>query len=243
MKKLLIVTNVIVISALLSFSSCEDTETPSHSKSETAANCYPPVANDYQFEGLNGRLVYKLAKNYKEKQLQAVQAAHPEFMDARSVWFDMATLKQFIHEVERQTCYNCDNNHSTQLGLRIYYGTYPELSEWNNPFWQESLAGLPADYAGKHTVMMVPTYRNNTGVDMDFDPGFMRQGCNFTYIDSFYKIMEKDSMKNFTFTILSSISTTSQNHGQMVPPPYTNDAILDAGAAILYAVDEYHNID
>jgi len=236
---------VAVLLALSSlFSSCDEgAEGPvvaTGDRLADATNCYPAVADGAQFDGLNAMLVYYLAKNYKDQQLTAINNnLNVGQSDARSVWFDLETLKRFIHEIETQTCGKCDNNSSQRLGVRIYYGAYPtDTTTWTDSLWATALAGVPASYAGKHTVMMVPTYHNEANnTEVDFDPRYVTSGCNFTNIESFYNNMKENPPVNITLTVLSGMATTAQNHGQLIPPPYDVMGIVDEGAGIMYAVD------
>lgn len=242
MKKLLNGMHAIMLIAILFISACSgesDPTIPPSRKDASAVNCYPPISGPYEFQGLNARFVYHMARNYKQKQHTAIKNANENMNDARSVWFDLETLKRFIDEVERQTCNNCTGTTTTQLGIRMYYGTYPDSSEWNDEYWSQNLQGLPESYAGRHTIMMVPTYRNTEGVNVDFDPAYITSDCNFANIDSFYQLMKSDPSLDFNFTILSAMSTTSQNHGDLIPPPYPPQSILDKGAGIMFAVDTY----
>lgn len=243
MKKLLIVTNVLTIVAFMFFAGCNGSEPAEPVAVVGATNCYPAATSGTQFNGLSALLAYKLAKNYKNNQLVAINnalfpgAANGSDGDARSVWFDLETLKRFIYEIESQTCGKC-NNSSKVLGVRIYYGAYPDSTAWSDSMWTTALAGVPSNYAGKHTVMLVPTYHNAaTNAEIDFDPKHVTTGCNFTNIESFYETMKEGQLANVTLTVLSGMSGTAQNHGQMIPPPYGSNDILEKGAGIMFATD------
>ena len=234
----MITTSVLALAGLLLFTGCDSQPGP-----DPTTNCYETPTEG--FNGLNAMLVYKLAQNYKNSQLAAIaEAGNPD--DARSVWFDLQTLKRFINQVETQTCGRCNGEPSQVLGIRIYYGTYPDITAWDDEDWTNALNGVPRENAGKHTVMMVPTYRktyrqNNVdvAVDVDFDPNFIASGCNFTGIETFYDSMATNPPTGITLTVLSGMQTTAQNHGDMIPPPFTSPERLQKGAGIMYAVDEY----
>lgn len=246
MKKLLIVMNAVMLSGLLFFCSCEEeneqgeSELAEKTTVDNAANCYNAATGGTTFNGLNAMLVYALAKNYKNNQLQAINNAHPGLNDARSVWFELETLKRFIFEIESQTCGKCDNDPSKMLGVRIYYGAYPDSAAWGSAEWSAALEGVPVTNAGKHTVMLVPTYHDNTtNAEIDFDPNYITTGCNFSHIDNFYAKMATNPPSSITLAILSTLNGTAQNHGEMIPPPYNANGILNRGAGIMYAVDQY----
>ena len=52
--------------------------------------------------------------------------------DAKSISFDLETLKKFIYHIEAITKQNDDNITSERLGVRIYYAAYPEIENWND---------------------------------------------------------------------------------------------------------------
>lgn len=72
--------------------------------------------------------------------------------DARSIWFSLDGLKSFLNGIEKNSALL--NISSKDLGVNMYYGVYK-----NNP-----------EYTGLHTIFMAPTYKNNNGEQIDFDP-------------------------------------------------------------------------
>lgn len=79
------------------------------------------------------------------------------FSDARSIWFSLDSLKQFICTIEKYTALMGTKKPDT-LGIRLYYGVYqPDRVKF--PF--------------KHTIFLVPTYKKAgmgkgiTGIDFD----------------------------------------------------------------------------
>lgn len=241
---ILVATNVLTL--FIMFIGCQDPVPPPGPT--PATNCYAGSSNQTSFPGLSALLVKSLVDNYRNRQLSAINGQYytnagaeggtPADGDARSVWFDMEVIKRFIYEIESKTCDACTTPTKT-LGIRIYYGTYPDTSVWSDPVWAEALEGVDPSYAGKHTVMFVPTYRDSTGADIDFDPNHVNSSCDFSVIDDFYNKMKSGNPANVTLTVLSSINTSVQNHGQMVPPPYDDAQILNRGAGIMYAADHY----
>ncbi|MBS1772864.1 MAG: hypothetical protein JST82_08385 [Bacteroidetes bacterium] len=243
---LLVVTNLLTLSVMLN--GCDPEEDPANNANKTtttASNCYPAVTATSGFQGLNALLVYRMAKEYRLRQLSAINSAYyattsvgatPTDGDARSVWFDMETIKRFIYTVETTTCNRCGNNSNPRLGIRVYYGTYPDTTDtiWNT----SAMAGVDRSFAGKHTVMFVPTYFDSaSNANVDFDPQFVTGNCDFTAIQSFYETMKTATLSTTEFTILSSMNGMAQNHGDMIPPPYGKNDILGKGAGIMYAAD------
>ena len=127
-------------------------------------------------------------------------------IDSRSAWFDLGTLKKFIHTIEVSSC--CDTCPNLVLGIRIYYAEYPQDTaelrvryNVNNP-----------SYAGLHTLLMIPTFRDEISRDVDFNPGqIIRTGCSV--LSTF-----ETTTTGPVFSMLPS--TTAKNHGGLAPPPY-----------------------
>jgi hypothetical protein len=107
----------------------------------------------------------------------------PNVQDSRSVWFSLDSLKAFISEIE-----SAPTTTTGQLGVRVYFGEYSA----------DQLVSQPqnAQYAGLHTLLMVPTVASTDGHNHDFDPA----------------------------TGSSSFSGTTDlcalNHGTLIPPPF-----------------------
>lgn len=75
--------------------------------------------------------------------------------DARSIWFSLETIKQFICTIEKN---NARLSHpATDLGIRFYYAVYEDTFHL-------------AAKKNQHTLFMVPTYKNGNGSEVDFDP-------------------------------------------------------------------------
>jgi hypothetical protein len=111
------------------------------------------------FQGMPYSLVHEMINNYRNKQQLAIEAGLG-INDANMCWFDLARMKEFICHleslVEQSGCANISG-----LGLRFYYGAHG-----NNP----AAYGLPDNYAGLHNLVIIPTYRSTTGMNVDFDP-------------------------------------------------------------------------
>jgi hypothetical protein len=106
--------------------------------------------------------------------------------DARSVWFSLDKLKAFIESIEQKVGGNCSKSYG--LGIRIYYSVYPDSTVIKADKKQKKYFDdhkLPMEYANHHTVVMVPTYWNESdGYNYDFDPRFRKRGasCEFAPI-------------------------------------------------------------
>lgn len=92
-----------------------------------------------------------VTREYRDKRWNLInQTAGIE--DARSIWFSLDGLKSFINTIEKNSA--SLNIPSKDLGVNMYYAVYK-----NNP-----------EYKGLHTIFMAPTYKNNNGEQIDFDP-------------------------------------------------------------------------
>jgi hypothetical protein len=167
-------------------------------------------------------------------------------LDARSVWFSVETLKEFIYNIEKANCNNgCSKK--LELGIRIYYAQYPSGSYFTNmqgtAIYNDLSNFIVTDnplYQKNHTVFMVPTFDNKIGktnpagvIHIDFDPWHMGNDCNNPL-----SIAQLDSVPGFNSLILApdqpqfgrlkrspvagGIGLTNnsmiQNHGGLVPP-------------------------
>lgn len=102
--------------------------------------------------------IQNLVNNYRENQLACINT-NLNMDDAHSIWFNLATLKSFIAEIEAQAADVDPNVSDADLGIRFYYGAYPEFPE----------QPIPEDYAKRHTLVLVPTKKED-GLNYDFNP-------------------------------------------------------------------------
>ena len=227
MKRTLIFTNLVSLCLLVIvyYSNCTP---PAPTPPPPSGDCY---ANDYQnlsFNALRFAYVKSLINGYKTQQWTTINSSGitgvPQ--DARSVWFSLPVLKKFIHEIESQTMAHCGGCEK-QLGIRIYYGAYPDstiMAETGD------MASIPSKYSKLHTVVMVPTYQNedtsflNTpSENVDFDPYHMT-GCTPLPIDS----LASGTMMALTPDL------GMMNHGGLIPPP---DNVTCTGARVMHFLD------
>lgn len=192
------------------------------------ANTCPALKYDYSespFEGvINYEAAENLAHNYanKTKGLFVYNKDNPDALvpgeDSKSVWFSLEKLKNFIWHIEKQ---NCERPCPDSLGLRIYFGIYPDLYKFSDPR-AEGLENVPKDYSFRHTLFMVPTYRDErSGLYYDFYPA--AKDCRTPL-----KLLPTRPNGEFPITIktpyilLMDMSEPptggSQNHGGLIPP-------------------------
>jgi hypothetical protein len=174
MKKLLIITNVIWVS-IFCFIACDPEE-----EKPTTENC-KTISSNYSNERTSGRIspieATTMAQLYYKNHFPEYNRyiagylgkAESEQVDARSVWFSLETLKQYLWEIESKstTCKGCE---TLNLGVRIYYGEYaePDTQKGDDP------TQFPFTHKKMHSVFMVPTYAKH-GTDgklrdYDFNP-------------------------------------------------------------------------
>jgi hypothetical protein len=207
MKKILLLTNVITL-ALLYFNSCT---TSIHSMSTSDGTIMVNYKKS-DFKGLKADFIEKMIDNYA--------AASPINgnlnSDARTVWFNLDTLKKFIWYVENKSIENgFKSGQLEKLGLRLYYIRYPASSTDMATF--TDLRGLNPSFANKHSVMMIPTYYNSTrGYNVEFDPTkFDATGNPFSY----EKLMNNPQTELTVFRTMGDPSSSmTQNHGDLIPP-------------------------
>lgn len=153
--------------------------------------------------------IQSLVDNYRNRQLSIINDAM-NINDAHSIWFDLPTLKKFIADIESET-QNVDTSITQDnLGIRFHYAAYPRIENWD----QMENQPISPDYAGKHTLVMVPTLKkaNENGDLLNYD---------FNPMDpSSYGITEKENRGTETMAMASRMTQPMlcQNHGALIPP-------------------------
>lgn len=132
------------------------------------------------------QLIQNLVDNYRMNQLEFINQNLSKG-DAHSIWFDLPTLKSFIAEIEAEAQAIDQNTTENDLGIRFYYAAYPDVPE----------ATVPADYGKRHTLVMVPTKKENN-LDYDFNP-----------------LSDSGNALAVTGSITNALAL---NHGTLVPP-------------------------
>jgi len=101
---------------------------------------------------------------------------------------DVLAFQQKIADIEKEA-YEVDPEVRTEdLGIRFYYAAYPE----------DPQEPIPADYAKRHTLIMVPTKKKDD-LNYDFNP-------------------YEDSSHALAVTLEVSGRAVAQNHGALIPP-------------------------
>ena len=156
--------------------------------------------------------------------------------DSHSIWFDLDTIKKFIYHIERNVQTNSEANGS-KLGLRIYYGAYPEASNFTNPGY-EDIAYFARDpqtmkYGLKHTLIFIPTiYNENIADDVDFNPldintykGYISMEKSIKVKNSPNSIAPYEAAGYEPMALTPSQRVMARNHGHLYPP----DSVIGLG--------------
>ena len=158
------------------------------------------------YGGLSFNDVVKMINNYGDNQAKVI-SQQMGIEDARSCWFSVAELKNFVNHLEsavlQSGCLDADG-----LGIRFYYGAHDKVP---------TLAGTPAKYGMHHNLVMIPTY-SDKGVNVDFNPYQVNfQTCKPAPLG----LMEEG--KKMTRIIIPNNaggedSSFAMNHGHLYPP-------------------------
>ena len=141
--------------------------------------------------------IQELIHNYRNNQLRFIND-NLGIGDAHSIWFDLETIKNFVAEIEKQARLISPTCPDKDLGIRFYYAAYSE-----NP-----TDPIPEDYAKKHTLVMIPTKKEDDGtgtmLNFDFNP--------------FETDSERDTETALAITARLGRNAMAQNHGDLIPP-------------------------
>lgn len=262
MKKLLILTNAVWIS-IICFQACKQVKPIVGSDSlPSVINKFCPGCADYSknnsntnanaygnTKGLKRITATTMAANYTANcQNLLSERLGGEQPDARSVWFSLETLKEFVFNIEKSLC-NQNCNQKLELGVRIYYAQYPDIAALRTTYTSiqnglslyDDLQDINNRYGKNHTLFMVPTYDKAIPVGkklpiqydtvhVDFDPWHL-DNCNSPKAisaiapDERVLILSPDQ-KQFGKGILknngkkNALTNNSllQNHGNLYPP-------------------------
>ncbi len=147
-------------------------------------------------------LIQTLVSNYRNNQLVSVKEKMG-IDDAHSIHFDLKILKKFIADIERITSENNPGANLEDLGIRFYYAAYPHVENWSIM----SATTVGKEYAGKHTLVMIPTIKrqdeNGTMLSYDFNPS-----------NAFDGQMLAMAARNAG----AQADVICQNHGALIPP-------------------------
>lgn len=241
MKKILFLLNIL-LSGIIIFQSCSSNGQKNSQKNQDfeinmVDDCRPRSLNiNYDSVvddgSLDAYLAHELSARYAEDGFKGYMYSNNGIVsranepDTRSVWFDLARLKNLVYTIEKSVCErNCQT--PLRLGVRIYFAKYKSKTGANAT--DSGMRHIPENYANRTTVFMVGTYDNAKGMHIDFDP--MNVGSNKCVPISFKRLMDSLKYKNPGHRInVSSLNTsnhafwnthdtTAMNQGDLMPPP------------------------
>ena len=169
-------------------------------------------------------LINEMVGDYVNLQLKEInRSSIMDSRDARAIWFDLESLKKFIYHIEHTTKSIDSDIDTKDLGIRIYYATYPTEDKWDDygkhlaPFRFGSKTKL---YGKKHTLIMIPTIKREE-VDLDFNPE-----DKYTYTSGYKGVDEKIKFKYYAVDSKVKVSSftaepdyvSAKNHGGLFPP-------------------------
>lgn len=211
--KLLLLNRVAIISITLSlFFSCASLKSQEENNDQKKSN---EIVLNYAHESistLQKELVETMIKGYENKQLKAINKhvtldKDPNNQgDAKYIEFDLETLKKFIYHIEMNAKKTDSTILDKDLGIRMYYATYPKFTEWKSypdlqdPRFLEN--PLTKQYGLRHTLVMRPIIKKN-GKNVLFTSPETNTG----------------SSHQASKTVLSIAALVdAQNHGTIRPP-------------------------
>lgn len=162
--------------------------------------------NPFQPGTMSNGLIQALIDNYRQNHLNAINT-NLGIDDAHSIWFDLPKLKSFIAKIEEEAAKVNPSASEEDLGIRFYYATYPKQENWSimdsHP--------VPVEYAGKHTLVLIPTLKkaDETGelIDYDFNPFQSADGKPLALNARSAKGIEQDDDTGL-----------GENSGTLIPP-------------------------
>lgn len=232
--KLIIAGLLVAIMLLLFFNPLAKTTTTEPSTIPTAEvpiNSNKSICMDYEAEKmstLDADLIHVMTQDYMTHQLNYIQTNGTTIApkDARSIWFDLVTLKKYLYHIEKNSKKVNGTITEKDLGVRIYYATYPDKVGMKtfDDLKDSSGALLFPEYEGLHTLVMIPTIADASGNNLDFNPLDDSTFTNGFYQDSKYAYHAGVNIPNNETAALSgsvSRGMGARNHGTLSPPNST----------------------
>lgn len=183
---------------------------------------------------LTTEMVKSMVTEYSDTQLHNIQTAPTNAVpvDARSIWFDLETLKEFLYHIEHNVTKNATQARNKELGVRIYYAAYPKNDKMRDlaATQTDPNFSMNPDYEKLHTLVMIPTIEGDHGENYDFNPldtnsyiGFvnMRKDGAFSSNSSSYSTLSLGTSANPVNTaqgISTNNAVNARNHGELTPP-------------------------
>lgn len=194
------------------------------------------ICMDYDTEDmstLNVDLVHTMTEEYATNQWDYINSSAvfkskfvgPE-QDARSISFDLKSLKRFIYHIENVATKKDATLNEDNLGVRFYYATYPDkdIMEKFGDLKTSARSTALIDYHNRHTLVMIPTIQRGDSI-LDFNPLDTSTYDGTLYTNQKYKFNDSGVINNTNPTTILSLTgtpdnrrTSSKNHGTLYPP-------------------------
>jgi hypothetical protein len=174
--------------------------------------------------------------NHGRKIDNVISGIHDDkkMKDARTAWFPLDSIMKFVCLTRKYADeLNVDEH---RLGIRFYYAVYPKKMEnkrKSSPLLiknkDTNICG-DKDYKSRHTLFMVPTYRDTLcdHVDVDLRWSAIQKGkpkqnvafrSNTSVTRTLYSLREMSGSSDaFVYDGAAVESGQSQNQGQLCPP-------------------------
>jgi hypothetical protein len=192
------------------------------------------ICSDYDTQvppTLTSKMVKSMVGQYTAAQLNNIQTATTNAVpqDAKSIWFDLETLKKFLYHIEHNTGKHYSESKDKSMGVRIYYAAYPEDVKMKLLAAQQTDPNFTynPNYEKLHTLVMIPTISGANGENYDFNPLDVNSFVGFTnmkkdgksYIEDDYPTLTLGtSAPNVTISAPTPSHINAQNHGRLCPP-------------------------
>jgi hypothetical protein len=220
MKKILLLTNLVTASILISFllkgcSQPQNNESTKDSKEVSKRSEADIVLNyaDTVFKSLTIDQAMEMKKSFLMD--------NKELDNTKSVVFSLNSIKNLVWYIEHHAKQTKLNINPDSLGITIHFAQYPSL-EVLDKLGYELSENHKKNYANKNTVFFVPTIKRG-GELVEFDPkrNHMESGKadykDIIPLNVHYKQMSSP-FKNVDYTDGSPIA----NLGHLQPPPANN---------------------
>jgi hypothetical protein len=223
-----------IILLVLLLQQCKSPVQADISKPDIPCTAPADYSNQPATEGITLRTALEMADMYDSTQYNTYKKANNGLPDAQCVWFSLDTLEKFIWSVKSLTCEK-SGTRDLQMGLRIYFATYPEDVGVNGAAARQNpdYKNVNPAYGKLHTVFIVPTFQDNDSTNYDFDPTdpnyvsgnmpvplakYFLQPSAFEYERKPISTITDIDLNRRVRLLLPNGATAALNHGSLYPP-------------------------
>lgn len=196
---------------VLTLFSCKEEIRNVHQKQ--TRSCISAICKGYREAELSGMLtsqtIKALSKSFARDPWKANIHGEKNQKDALSIVFDLEKIKALVYLMESAKCNNnCAKTY--ELGIRYYYIKYPSKIGHENPY--PELANIDPDALNKHSLAMVPVYRQKgDSLWRDYNPWASTKDNCFPAVDF--------PVSNPKLKFRAVAPDAGENHGSIGPPP------------------------